>query len=118
PFTSYLNSNYIPLDEEMVQIKAYLTHCRKRLEEMKAEMDDQAELSVKLKYDRLYDHIESCASLITLPRRVPDDVLQEIFYQTLPTDRNALLDDNSTPLILTRICRQWRQVALATPRLW
>ncbi|KIM41044.1 hypothetical protein M413DRAFT_28135 [Hebeloma cylindrosporum] len=121
PFSSYLNSNYIPLDEEVVQIKAYLTHSRKRLEEMRAEMDGphgQVELSVKLEYDILYDHIESCASLITLPRRVPDDVLQEIFYQTLPTDRNALLDNNAAPLILTRISRQWRQVAFATPRLW
>jgi len=120
PFSSYLDSNYIPFDDEVVQIKTFLIQPRKQLEDMKAEMDRlQAELSsVKSKYDSLYHQFNSCASLITLPRRVPDDVLEEIFYQSLPTDRNAPLDNNATPLIFTRICRQWRQVAFASPRLW
>jgi hypothetical protein len=120
PFSSYLDSNYIPSDDEAVQIKTFLVQPRKQLEEMKAEMDRlQAELSsVKSKYDSLYHQFNSCASLITLPRRVPDDVLEEIFYQSLPTDRNALLDNKAAPLIFTRICRQWRQVAFASPRLW
>ena len=120
PFSSYLNSNYMPFDDEVVQIKTFLVQPRKQLEEMKAEMDRlQAELSsVKSKYDSLYHQFNSCASLITLPRRVPDDVLEEIFYQSLPTDRNALLDNKAAPLIFTRICRQWRQVAFASPRLW
>jgi len=120
PFSSYLDSNYIPFDDEVVQIKTFLIQPRKQLEDMKAEMDRlQAELSsVKSKYDSLYHQFNSCASLITLPRRVPDDVLEEIFYQSLPTDRNAPLDNNATPLIFTRICRQWRQVAFASSRLW
>ena len=120
PFSSYLDSNYIPFDDEAVQIKTFLIQPRKELEEMKAEMDRlQAELSsVKSKYDNLYHQFNSCASLITLPRRVPDDVLEEIFYQSLPTDQNALLDSNAAPLIFTRICRQWRQVAFASPKLW
>ena len=78
----------------------------------------QAELdSVKSRYENLYNQLNFCASLITLPRRVPDDVLQEIFYQTLPTDGSVLLDNKVAPLIFTRICRQWRQVAFTTPRL-
>jgi hypothetical protein len=120
PFSSYLDSNYTPSDEEVVQIKTFLIQPRKQPEEMKAEIDRlQAELSsVKSKYDSLYPQFNSCASLITLPRRVPDDVLEEIFHQSLPTDRNALLDNKAAPLIFTRICRQWRQVAFASPRLW
>jgi len=120
PFASYLDSNYIPSDEEVVQIKSFLTQPREQLEQMKAEMDRlQAELSsVKSKYDSLYRQFNSCASLITLPRRVPDDVLEEIFCQSLPTDRNALLDIKAAPLIFTRICPHWRQIALASPRLW
>ena len=104
----------------MVQIKTFLIQPRKHLEQMEKEITRlQAELdSVKSKYDNLYHQFNSCASLITLPRRVPDDVLQEIFYQTLPTDRNALLDNKAAPLIFTRICHQWRQVAFTTPRLW
>jgi len=116
PFPSYLDSNYIPSDEEMVQIKTFLIQPREQLEQMRTEMARlHAELSsVKSKYDNLYHQFNSCASLITLPRRVPDDVLEEIFYQSLPTDRNALLDIKAAPLIFTRICRQWRQVAFTT----
>jgi hypothetical protein len=110
PFSSYLDSNYIPFDDEAAQIKAFLIQPRK---EMKAEMD-----CLQSKYDSLFHQFNSCASLITLSRRVPDDVLEEIFYQSLPTDRNALLDNKAAPLIFTRICRQWRQVAFASPRLW
>jgi len=122
PFTSHLKSNYIPLDEEAVLIKAFLAEPCKQLEEMKAEKDclhDQAELdSLKLKYENLHQQVTSCASLITLPRRLPYDLLEEIFYQTLPTDRNAPMNTNATPLIFTRICRHRRQVALSIPRLW
>ena len=120
PFSSYLDSNYIPSDEEVVEIKNFLIQPREQLEQMRTEIARlHAELSsVKSTYDSLYHQFNSCASLITLPRRVPDDVLEEIFYQSLPTDRNALLDNKAAPLIFTRICRQWRQVAFASPRLW
>jgi len=120
PFSSYLDSNYIPSDEEVVEIKKFLIQPREQLEQMGTEIAClHAELSsVKSKYDSLYHQFNSCASLITLPRRVPNDVLEEIFYQSLPTDRNALLDTKAAPLIFTRICPHWRQVAFANPRLW
>ena len=120
PFSSYLDSNYIPSDEEVVQIKTFLIQPREQLKQMKTEIAHfLAELSsVESKYDSLCHQFNTCASLITLPRRVPDDVLEEIFYQSLPADRNAPLDNKAAPLIFTRICRQWRQVAFASPRLW
>jgi len=135
PFSSHLKYNYIPSDEEVVQIRAFLLNePRKQLEEIKAEIDRvqlrfdspkptvdylQAELGVLgLKFDNLHQQFASCAALITFPRRLPYDVLGEIFYQTLPKDRNALLRYHSVPLTLTRVCRHWRQVAFSTPRLW
>ncbi|KAF8871383.1 hypothetical protein CPB84DRAFT_1646958, partial [Gymnopilus junonius] len=51
-------------------------------------------------------------------RRIPDDVLYEIFYQCLPSHRNPLLTASEAPVLLTRVCRCWRAVALASPRLW
>ena len=68
PFFSYLNSNYIPFDDEVVQIKTFLIQPRKQLEEMKAVMDRlQAELSSgKSKYVNLYHQFNSCASISKL----------------------------------------------------
>ena len=79
----------------------------------------QAKLdSVKSRYENLYNQLNFCASLITLPRRVPDNVLQEIFYPTLPTNGSTLLDNKAAPLIFTCICHQWCQVPFTTLRLW
>ncbi|KAJ7314950.1 hypothetical protein DFH08DRAFT_1087016 [Mycena albidolilacea] len=48
-------------------------------------------------------------------------MLREIFLATLPsTGRNPALSlsADETPLLLCRICRAWRNTALATSRLW
>ncbi|PPR01590.1 hypothetical protein CVT26_013329 [Gymnopilus dilepis] len=56
---------------------------------------------------------------ITTPfRRVPSEVLTEIFAHCLPTHRNPLLSASEAPVLLTRVCSRWRQVALASPPLW
>ncbi|KAJ7170884.1 hypothetical protein C8R43DRAFT_981418 [Mycena crocata] len=50
---------------------------------------------------------------------LPVEVTSEIFIHCLPA---TLPDEPRTPsivpLLLTCICRQWRNIALATPRLW
>lgn len=56
---------------------------------------------------------------ITSPfRRIPTDLLHEIFYHCLPTYRNPLLSASEAPVLLTRVCSRWRKVALSSPRLW
>ncbi|KAF7364859.1 hypothetical protein MVEN_00356200 [Mycena venus] len=51
-------------------------------------------------------------------RRIPQDVLVEIFMSCLPSEHNALIDSAEAPLLLGRICRHWRCVAYSTPMLW
>ncbi|KAK7040828.1 hypothetical protein VNI00_009424 [Paramarasmius palmivorus] len=51
-------------------------------------------------------------------RRLPQDVLSEIFLQCLPKNRLPLNSIAEAPLLLTRVCRSWRSIALSTPRLW
>ncbi|KAJ7311470.1 hypothetical protein DFH08DRAFT_1087834 [Mycena albidolilacea] len=58
-----------------------------------------------------------------LSRRVlalPPEVLAEIFFFCLPFDEDLLVtpDPGSAPLVLCAVCRQWRSVALSTPKLW
>ena len=56
--------------------------------------------------------------MISPARRLPIDILQEIFFHTLPTTHNALLDPQNCPLLLTQICNGWRRIALSIPQLW
>ncbi|KAF8152870.1 hypothetical protein K438DRAFT_375094 [Mycena galopus ATCC 62051] len=50
-------------------------------------------------------------------RRIPDDILREIFVTCLPTAPN-LIDPAEAPILLGCICRHWRAVAHTTPILW
>ncbi|KAJ7186485.1 hypothetical protein C8R46DRAFT_275950 [Mycena filopes] len=50
---------------------------------------------------------------------LPIEIVCEIFIQFLPKyPRCPPLTGSDSPIILTHICRQWREIAVATPSLW
>jgi hypothetical protein len=51
-------------------------------------------------------------------RLLPQELLGEIFLWCHPQTKYVTPSWNDCPLILTRVCRQWRAVALSTTRLW
>ncbi|KAJ7753493.1 hypothetical protein B0H16DRAFT_1834570 [Mycena metata] len=56
-------------------------------------------------------------AVLSVLRRVPDEILLEIFQHLLTPTRE--LDSSSTaPWVVGRVCRRWRIVALTSPRLW
>ncbi|KAF7348246.1 F-box domain-containing protein [Mycena sanguinolenta] len=61
--------------------------------------------------------IDAHLALISSMRRIPQDVLLEIFLACLPTEHNALIDFDEALLVLGRI-RHWRQLAYSTLMLW
>ncbi|KAG1814006.1 uncharacterized protein BJ212DRAFT_388415 [Suillus subaureus] len=50
--------------------------------------------------------------------RLPTEILSEIFLYCLPEDEHWVYSSKLAPLLLTRICRRWRDVAVGLPRLW
>ncbi|KAJ7646464.1 hypothetical protein FB45DRAFT_715299, partial [Roridomyces roridus] len=87
------------LDDEIATLQ-------KRFDSLKAERED------------LVAHIESYRALTTPARRLPLDIIQEIFIACLPTDRNCVMSATEVPVFLGRICSSWRATSLSTPRLW
>ncbi|KAJ6580786.1 hypothetical protein B0H19DRAFT_894069, partial [Mycena capillaripes] len=56
-------------------------------------------------------------------RRLPPEVLGEIFSWTMPSVNDALdlgrFDTGAnSPWVLTRVCSRWRAISLSTPSLW
>ncbi|KAJ6560449.1 hypothetical protein B0H19DRAFT_1147755 [Mycena capillaripes] len=52
---------------------------------------------------------------------LPPEITSEIFVHCLPTPAERERDVVNTaeaPLLLTHICREWRQIAISTPALW
>ncbi|KAJ6571324.1 hypothetical protein B0H19DRAFT_1064436 [Mycena capillaripes] len=64
-------------------------------------------------------NLENHMTISSAVRRVPAEILCEIFFLTLPwTRRVGKLDVEQAPWRLGLVCRQWRTTALRFPRLW
>ncbi|KAJ7645283.1 hypothetical protein B0H17DRAFT_1104346 [Mycena rosella] len=66
-------------------------------------------------------HIQSAlASFVYSILSIPVEITQEIFVQCLdgPDGRPIKADSMAMPLVLTRVCGAWREIALNLPRLW
>ncbi|KAF7343948.1 hypothetical protein MVEN_01683600 [Mycena venus] len=113
PFRGYLNTNYIPTDAEIDHIRAHLAPHETELARLTALIHD-----LTVQRDQIRDYIVSHRALISQPRRLPQDVLEEIFLACLPTDHNAVMVPAQPPLLLGRVCSLWRSIAFAMPRLW
>ena len=58
------------------------------------------------------------AALISPFRRLPPEILQMIFVFCLPPNRNAVMHASEAPVLLGRVCSEWRRISLATPEVW
>ncbi|KAJ7181065.1 hypothetical protein C8R46DRAFT_839742, partial [Mycena filopes] len=60
---------------------------------------------------------ESLESTVYPILTLPVEITAEIFGHCLP-DTPAPPSSTIAPMLLTRICQQWRSIACGTPRLW
>ncbi|KAJ7796606.1 hypothetical protein B0H14DRAFT_2207658, partial [Mycena olivaceomarginata] len=120
PFAAQLGTNYCPKDEEVLEIKSHLvepTQRLRRLDEMIADLQKTIDKLVEER-DNLGIYVDAHKALISPVRRVPLDIVQEIFVACLPTHRNCVMSASEAPVLLGRICSSWRAISFSTPRLW
>ena len=48
----------------------------------------------------------------------PREILAEIFWNCLPGTNSQQMSKMAAPLLVSSICSSWRELALATPKLW
>ncbi|KAK7001449.1 hypothetical protein R3P38DRAFT_3049181, partial [Favolaschia claudopus] len=66
----------------------------------------------------LSTYVDAHKALISPIRRMPPDILSEIFIACLPTHRNCVMSATEPPVLLGRVCSSWRALSMETPRLW
>ncbi|KAK7002210.1 hypothetical protein R3P38DRAFT_3605046 [Favolaschia claudopus] len=114
PFHDNLNTNYIPTEAEIADIRAHLAPREAELARLSAAIQELA-----AKRERMEEYIQAHKALMCHSRRIPQDILGEIFLECLPVDRNAVMSAWEAPLLLGRICSAWRTMAFQMmPRLW
>ncbi|KAJ7019420.1 hypothetical protein C8F04DRAFT_1147501 [Mycena alexandri] len=120
PFAGLLGTNYCPTDEEVSEIRVLLVDPAHRLKHLNDAITELQTALDKLVEERdgLVAYMDGHKALISPVRRLPLDVIQEIFIACMPTHRNCVMSALEAPVLLGRICSSWRTIAYSTPRLW
>ncbi|KAJ7880936.1 hypothetical protein B0H13DRAFT_2050000 [Mycena leptocephala] len=120
PFQTVLHTNTILSDAECERIRAFLVDPREEVEILTREITQLKRLLTEAirKRDELTTFIDAHLALISPVRRLPDDVVQEIFVACMPSEHNAPITAEEAPLVLCQICSSWRTLAFSTPQLW
>ena len=115
-----MNTNYIPSNTEIAEIKEYVSSVNHKLTQYDARI---AELEAVLqeitkKRTELNNARSAHEALVSPLRRVPPEILQLIFVWCLPQNHNSVMHASEAPVLLGRVCSEWRRISLATPEVW
>ncbi|CAA7266162.1 unnamed protein product [Cyclocybe aegerita] len=115
-----LLNNAPPPDSLLPTVNNMLEASRSQLLIIQGEMNAAATLLAadKQRFDATQQSINKYETILSSIRRVPADILGEIFGHCLPTHRNPLFLSSEAPILPSHVCRSWRAAALSTPSLW
>ncbi|KAJ7740462.1 hypothetical protein DFH07DRAFT_839112 [Mycena maculata] len=120
PYEKLLHTNSAPSEQECLRIRDFVVGPAKEFENNAAEIARlKAELdSLANRQRQLTEFIGLHLALLSGARRLPDDILREIFMCTFPANGQATMNPRDAPLLPTHVCRDWRSLALSMPQLW
>ncbi|RXW20245.1 hypothetical protein EST38_g5612 [Candolleomyces aberdarensis] len=124
PFSKYLDSGCSPQasDAEIPLIKALIEQeldvigsIDKKIKDIE---DSLAALKVRRKASKIF--IRKHRALIAPIKRLPPDILSTVFLACLPVieSTEAAITPNHPAVVISHVCRQWRQLSLDTALLW
>ncbi|KAF8138032.1 hypothetical protein K438DRAFT_1638576 [Mycena galopus ATCC 62051] len=113
PFASKLGTNYCALDEEVLEIQSLLVEPLSRLQSLDNRIAELQKAIDELAEERtaVQAYVDAHKALISPIRRLPPEMLQEIFVACLPTHRNCAMSTMEAPILLGRICSSWRVIS-------
>ncbi|KAJ7635767.1 hypothetical protein DFH06DRAFT_1220366 [Mycena polygramma] len=111
-----LTSNEVPLDAEIRAVGTIVADGQQQADALNAQITDLQTILTRLvrKRDETVERVLRHSAILAPVRRVPMELLCEIFALTLLGDDTA----GRPPWYLAHICRSWRFSALAYPSLW
>ncbi|KAJ6480300.1 hypothetical protein C8R45DRAFT_1005125 [Mycena sanguinolenta] len=120
PFERVLGTNAILSDIECTNIRSFLEGPLKDLNNVTGEINRLQSMidDAVHRREKLRQFIDAHLALLSPVRRLPDDIVRSVFTATLPSTTNATISSDEAPVLLCRVCKSWRVVALSTPQLW
>ncbi|KAF7314697.1 Hexose carrier protein [Mycena kentingensis (nom. inval.)] len=119
-FRAKIDSFFSPNDAELVELRSLLAQPRAQLAELTQEISRLQEVLTRLEDQRVRLEVDLRLheSLLAPIRKIPEDLLQEIFLACLPVEHNAIIHPDHAPLLFGRVNRRWRWLSCSTPLLW
>lgn len=115
PVSKILSTNEIPDDSEYEAIRTVVSHTQTDLRLLDSEIAQVQTVLDGLRTKRAAIQQFADAHAVQI-RRVPVEILANIFMLCLPTHPGS--DPKQAPLLLGQVCRSWRKISLSTPLLW
>ena len=120
-----LQNNISPLDSELRELSTTATNLSQQcsgLDDDISAMQNSLD-QLKRKRDALGAEVQKYQTVTSPVRRLPADVLCEIFQWNVEFDVSTLsffdsLDIGEGPWLPSYVCRRWREVALSFSKIW
>ena len=111
------------IDKEIELLTAQFSVLQRREDDFARILEDMVRLqsSVRAEREALGSKITELKSQRQPINRLPTELLIEIFFirtEDESADLTAGLPYNSAPVLISHVCHKWRELALATSRLW
>ncbi|KAJ7609138.1 hypothetical protein FB45DRAFT_375634 [Roridomyces roridus] len=114
-------SNEPPNDSETAFLRAVIPNTAARLTCLEDEISQLKERLELLETERaeVTNYHSSNAAILSPLRRMPSELIAEIFSWSLPTaDEMRGPDVKKSPWVLAQVGSRWRKISLSTPSLW
>ncbi|KAJ7609145.1 hypothetical protein FB45DRAFT_1067149 [Roridomyces roridus] len=118
-----LKSNEAPGSAELVFIRAVVSDTGARLDYLDSEISRLRDRLDQLQAERMHlsEYHSQYVPILSPLRRMPSEILVQIFSRTLPSfdeSKGDASDAKGSPWALTQVSSRWREIALSTPSLW
>ncbi|KAJ7448002.1 hypothetical protein FB451DRAFT_767631 [Mycena latifolia] len=120
PYKDLLYTNIVPSDEECRRIRDFVVAPMNEVAELNPEIARLQSLLGRLtrRRDDLKEVIDSHLALVSPARKLPHDIVREIFKVASSANPYSTMSLTQSPLQLSHVCRDWRALALSMPGLW
>ncbi|KAH9477668.1 hypothetical protein JR316_0009894 [Psilocybe cubensis] len=115
-----LQCNEMPSQRMMAEIKHFLQEplAKFRANQLEIERLEYAIRTLNNEQAKIKEIVKPYNTVLAPIRRLPTDILREIFSHCLSSHRLPIISATEAPLLLTHICSSWRTIALSSPLLW
>lgn len=113
-------TNTPPSPHEATCLREVTTRLEGQLDNLKGDilrLDGQLQL-LKYNVGRLESELDFIRPISSLIRRLPPEIIGEIFSHLPPTRRNAVNTYQNVVRTLCLVCKAWRDAVQSLPRLW